>query len=65
MQNGKGSKSRITNKPQFDEHFDDIDWRDTKSYCYNCNRDFESGEEKYLKDGRYFHLKTCPETNWN
>lgn len=33
VQNGKGSKSRITNKRIFDKNFDNIDWI---ICCFEC-----------------------------
>lgn len=35
MSNGKGSKSRITNKSQFDRNYDEISWENNKNIPSN------------------------------
>jgi hypothetical protein len=65
MQNGKGSKSRITDKKKFDAHFDEIEWRSKKDFCADCGQTFESYDATYKDDaGNYYHVDECY-TNYN
>jgi len=40
MQNGKGSKSRITNKKLFDKNFDQINWSNRKTIASKVIKDY-------------------------
>ncbi len=60
VQNGKGSKSRITNVKRYTDNYDSIVWKAKGEYCCDCGRFFRDKDPRdYYADGYARCPKEC------
>lgn len=57
---GKGDKPRNCFSKDFKNNYDEIDWRDKGTYCFDCGKTFGKDEKRdYYSDGQAKCLNGC------